>query len=243
MTCRIAVVYEADGDFLTGTTLADRVFLEAIDWLESEQLSDMREWVGEIEGFQLKWKTIPRLASEKGIRAHGHFDGGPGAPDAAAARRALLILKPEANQFVGIVLLRDQDHQPERRRGLEQARDEYRGNLKIVIGFAIVEREAWVLSGFVPQSSDEEKRLDDERKNLGFQPHEQSHKLTASKDNTAKLSPKRVWEVLTGKCQERDAACVTETSLDVLRTRGQQNGLAAYLDEVRTHLAPLIGTH
>jgi hypothetical protein len=45
MSQRFAVVHEAEADFQTGTELADRVLVEAVDWLEEELLPHQREWV------------------------------------------------------------------------------------------------------------------------------------------------------------------------------------------------------
>jgi hypothetical protein len=242
MSHRIAVVYEADADFRTGTELADRVLIEAIDWLDADLIAHQREWIGEVAGqARLTWKTIPRLAQAARIRAHGHIDGNPLEIDAGAARRAILYLKEAFDDLAGIVLLRDQDDQPERRLGLEQARSEHHGSPQVVVGLAVVEREAWVISGFEPQDEDEQARLDAERQALGFNPHERSHQLTACKDDTAPRSPKRVLRVLTGGHYDRERHCWNTTPLALLRERGTENGLVAFLDEVLARLAPLIG--
>ena len=74
----------------------------------------------------------------------------------------------------------------------------------IVIGLAITERECWVISGFDPGDDDETQKLEDEKQNLGFDPCERSHDLTACKNDRAKRSPKRVLSVLTG--EQRGAA-------------------------------------
>ena len=241
MSQSIAVVYEAEADFRTGTELADRVLVEAIDWLDADLILHQRQWIGEAGQERLTWKAIPRLALAARVRATGHFEGESGHADARAGRRAIRYLVEAFPHLAGIVLLRDQDDQPERRLGLEQARSEHHGLPEVVIGLAIVEREAWVISGFVPQDSTEQTRLDAERQTLGFYPHERSHQLTACKDDTAPRSPKRVLRVLTGGHYDRERHCWNETPLALLQERGTENGLFAFLDEVRTRLAPLIG--
>jgi hypothetical protein len=242
MSHRIAVVYEADADFRMGTELADRVLVEAIDWLDADHVTHIREWIGEVAGQErLTWKTIPRLAQAARIRAHGHIDGNPLEMDASAARRAILYLKASFDDLAGIVLLRDQDDQPERRLGLEQARSEHHGTPEVVVGLAVVERESWVISGFEPQDADEQARLDAERQTLGFYPHERSHQLTACKDDMAPRSPKRVLQALTGGDIERERRCWNTTSLVRLRERGGENGLESFLKEIETRLTPLIG--
>jgi len=244
MTLRFAVVHEYESDFATATELADRVLCEAIGWLE-DSLASQREWVATNTATQrLTWTGIKRSAGRSNVKAHGHFGDGPGFADAISARRALEYLLLEFDgELDAVLFVRDQDDQPERRRGLKQARTEHENSRKrpeIVIGFAIPEREAWVLSGFEPQDEGERDRLTDERRTLGYQPHEQSHRLTTCPD-TAPNSPKRVLRQLSGGNSDRERHCWHVTSLDLLRERGTENGLAAYLDEVRTRLAPLIG--
>jgi hypothetical protein len=242
MSLRFAVVHEAEADFWTATELADRVLVDAIDWLDEDLLADQRQWMAEeAEGRRLTWKGIKRLTQEAGIRAHGHFDGEPGLPDAAAARRAILYLLAKIPDLKAIVLVRDQDDEPERREGLEQARRQDHSGLVIVVGLAVVERECWVISGFEPEEESESSRLDAERRNLGFDPRLASQALTACKDDNATRSPKRVLRELAGGNGDRERRCWTHSSLAVLRERGDGNGLAAYLNEIRDRLAQLIG--
>jgi hypothetical protein len=242
MSHRFAVVHEAMADFHIATELADRVLVEAIDWLDEHLIAGQREWIGTVPvDRRLTWKAIPNLAREIGIKAHGHFDGVPGEADAAAARRAILYLKETIPDVHAILLVRDQDDQPERRIGLEQARDQDHRGTVIVIGLAVVEREAWVISGFDPQDEEETARLDAERQNLGFDPRHRSHELTACKDDQATRSPKRVLRQLSRDNRSRERHCWTNTPLARLRERGSENGLAAYLSEVRDRLARLIG--
>ena len=123
-----------------------------------------------------------------------------------------------------------------RREGLEQARRQDRSGTSIVVGFAIVEGESWVICGYDPQHEAESA----ENRDLGFDPRLRSHELTACKDDNAPRSPKRVLQVLSGGDRDHEHRCWMEIPLEVLRERGRENGLAAYLDEVRTRLAPLI---
>jgi hypothetical protein len=244
MTSQFAVVHEAEADLQVATGLADRVLVDVIDWLEPDMLASQREWVFQTtDGCRLTWTEIKTLAIESGIRVHGHFDGEPGLPDAAAARRAVNFLLKVVPELKAIVLVRDQDDQPDRREGLEQARRGDRSGVEIVVGFAIVERESWVVSGFDPLDDLEKSRIAAEQQKLGFDPRMQSHELTAGKDNQALRSPKRVLRHLCGDdpVRDRERQCWEDTSLDVLRERGTGNGLPQFLDEVRDRLGPLIG--
>lgn len=204
MSRAFAVVHEADADFQTATEVADRVLIDAIDWLDDSVLEYQRTWVSHTPGGErLTWKRIKQLARDAGVDVEGHIDNQPAFPDAKAARRAILYLLSAFAELDGVVLIRDQDDQPERRIGLEQARGEHHGKPVIVVGLAVVEREAWVISGLEPQNADEQARLDAERQTLGFNPCERSHELTACKDDTAKRSPKRVLHILSGGDHDR----------------------------------------
>ena len=125
--------------------------------------------------------------------------------------------------------------------GLDQARRHEEGRLPVVVGLAVVERESWVISGFDPENERERHKLEAETQNLGFNPCLQAHRLTACKDDQAKRSPKRVLAKMTDGEWQRQRKCWMSTSLPVLQERGQANGLAEYLREVKTKLVPLIG--
>ena len=123
MSLRFAVVHEAAADFETATALADRVLCEAIDWLDEEIIAHQRTWQSHsARGERLSWTRIKQLAIDAGITVAGHFNNQPALPDAKAARRAILYLREEFPDVGVIVLIRDQDDEPERRGGLEQAR-------------------------------------------------------------------------------------------------------------------------
>ncbi len=239
MTLSLAVVCEGPADQRTGCGLADRVFLAKVDWLEEALLEHCRQWRGSnlVEPF-LPWKHVPPKARARNIRAHGHFEGQPGAPDAHNARLALLLLYAVEDRPDRIVLLRDDDRQTQRRRGLEQARKSCNIGIPVAIGLAHVNRECWVLAGFEPQDGDERRCLKELRAELGFDPREHAEGLTA-KHQWDKQNAKRVLDVLTAGSPDREARCWRETDLEVLATRGPHTGLADYLAEVQQRLLPL----
>ncbi len=241
MTKKFFVVSEARADFITATELADRVLLEEIAWLDEVPIESQRQWVGEDSpGCHLAWTTVSHRALAVGIRAQGHFNGEPGLADASAARKAIRYVLRQFKGVDGILLIRDLDDQHERRQGLEQARAADKSGTKIVIGVASCERECWVICGFDPEDDNEKQLLGSERQKLGVNPCLRSHELTASKSDIALRSPKRVLKVLTGDNWDRQRRCWQATPLTVLRERGQDNGLADYLEEVKVHLAQVI---
>lgn len=241
MTKKFFVVSEARADFITATELADRVLLTEVAWLDDEIIDSQRQWVGEVSpGCHLAWTAIAHRAREVGIRAHGHFNGKPGLPDASAARRAILYILKQFERVDGILLIRDLDDQHERRQGLEQARTADSSKTKIVIGVASCERESWVICGFDPEDDNEKQWLGEEHQKLGNNPCLRSHELTACKSDIALRSPKRVLKHLTGDNWERQRRCWKVTSLQVLKERGVVNGLADYLEEIKVHLAQVL---
>lgn len=240
MTLSLAVVCEGPADQRTGCDLADRIFCAEVNWLEPELLEACRRWRGfDTSVCYVLWTELKRIAQSKGIRVpHGLFSGEPGKADAAAARRAIRVLMAAEIPPAAIVLLRDEDADGQRRKGIEQARLEARLEVRVVIGVANAMRESWVLTGFNPRNDAEQSRLDLLRRELGLDPREKAHLLRA-KHRHDKNSPKRVLEVLTEGDFNREASCWRDTDLELLKQRGKENGLADYLDEVKTHLVPL----
>lgn len=242
MTRRIAVVHEAEADFTTATELADRVIVQAVAWMTDDDIVPAREWLEFTpDGLRLSWTGIDNLALDAGIRVRGHFGNDPAEPDAKAAVRAIRYVRLVYPELDAVMLIRDRDDQPERVQGFAQARAVDHGDLVIVIGLAIVTREAWVICGFDCQDESELVTLQAARKRLGFDPCLRSHELTAHKDITDKRSPKRALLELTAGNRDRERQCWSDTSLPLLRQRGADNGLADFMDDVRSRLAGLFG--
>jgi hypothetical protein len=239
MPLSFAVVCEAPADHGTASALADRVFCAEVEWISEAVLDDYRKWRDASEQTPfLLWKEVSELARQANIRPHGHFDGEPALPDANAARRALLLLKASEAPLHGVLLIRDDDRDEDRRRGLEQARNSVDLGAPVVIGLAHTKRECWVLAGFDLSGKDEARRLEDLRRELGFDPRTGAENLTAKHDHD-KRSAKRVLAVLTGGDRGREAECWLRYDLRLLEQRGQATGLTDFLREVRTLLAPL----
>ncbi len=226
------VVCEADADRRTATCLADRVLCDEVEWIEPESLDGYRTWRGLEEG-----STHTRWTSLKDIGGgfprhflHGHFQDAPGALGAAAARKALILAK--RIRPAAVVLMSDSDGK-DRRTGLEQVRS-LPWDFPVLVALAHPERESWVIAGFEPQGPAETKALEGLRRDLGFDPRLEAHRLRAG-DRDAK----RVLAALTAGDPGRESACWNECDLDLLRERGTQTGLASYLEEVRRLLVPV----
>lgn len=249
MTARLLVVCEAAADFRTASELADRVLCPDLSRLDEGRLASVRQWleVAPDRPF-VRWDKLDSVAQEYGLRRlrpRSRFGGEPGAADAAAADKALQLAAFIAGKqgLAGVLLIRDADDQPERGRGLAQARTLEAGRawpFAVVIGLALPKREAWVLAGFAPRDAAERERLALLRQELGQDPCTASSQITAS-SHGAKRDIKRVLRLLTDGDLAREAECWQSTPLSELRQRGHTNGLAAYLDELVHRIVPLLG--
>jgi hypothetical protein len=173
-TYSFIVICEADADRRIGCALADRVLCDEIDWLDEESLQLLRAWRGLQPGDPyLRWQSIPKLARERNIKAHGRFGGGAH----RVVRQGLFLVKQLAPTSAAVVFVVDTEAQELSRRGLLAARDEARAEagraswpFAVVVGVADPKREAWVLAGFEARNPDENERLEIERRALGVDP-------------------------------------------------------------------------
>jgi hypothetical protein len=239
VTLSLAVVCEARSDFRMATVLADRVLCARVEWIRDGNPDDHRPWRGftEAEPF-LSWTRVPSLAKQHRVRAFGHFDNRPGTLEAALARQAILLLNDATPRPDAIVLVRDDDGKSQRRVGFEQARQATPIGLPVLIGLAHTKRECWVLAGFHTRTDGERDRLAALRADLGFDPCERAEGLTAT-DEGAKRSAKRVLGLLTEQDYDREDECL-QADLDPFRRRGENTGLAAFLQEIDRFLVPLL---
>lgn len=248
---KLVAFCEAASDFQVLATLVDRVFREdgprwLSDVLDTAPAS-IRDWIADGQGrtfFDLH--HFSRYADALDVRRpHGHFDGRPGGYGTVMARTVFAIvraLRRKGQQLDAVVLVWDMDQQPaERRLGLDKARAEAESwaDFRIAIGCPNAEREAWVLVGFEPDCDAEHERLAEISTELGFSPVHEAHQLDAAHE-TAKRSPKRILRLLTSDDRDREARCWADTPLETLRLRSADTGLAEFLDEIKTHLLPLL---
>lgn len=238
MSWSIALVCEAPADRETAVRITTRVVCDhesVREWMEADYLQ-FRGY--RPEDLQLLWREVKATAVANKVAVVGFINGLPASPDAHNALRALLLFNRLDPRPDAVMLVRDSDNDLERRTGLRQARETEPWPFPVVIGLAHTKRECWHICGFEPAGPEEQERLDDERKNLGFDPRTHSHELTAKhSETTDKRSAKRVLSVLTGDDLEREAECLRV--LTVLHERGEENGLRAFLEEIRNILVPM----
>jgi hypothetical protein len=248
------VIVESSADARTATKLADRIFLEKVNWLEPEILQHLFQWTGlEASTEHSCWKDINQITTNlknlgfRPPRYLGHGKDGALKSDGAATIKILNLVRylQKTRNIKAVIFIRDLDNQPERREGIEQARSEQidrQLKLEIVIGTANRMREAWVLNGFIPLNQEERQILEEIKTKLNFDPCEESHRLRSNsfEEPDRIRNPKVVVEKLTGGKIEREQQCWEETSLEHLRKRGINTGLTDYLHEIEQRLTPII---
>lgn len=235
------IVAEDVPDVETARDLADRVlYAEPPPWLRMEEIRQMRTWTGlDTQTEYTRWRDVGDLYEETSRmpRYLGHDRAGQSnAYDYVAARHVFLLADhfaaSEGRRICAVVLVRDADTQTQQRtRSLMNAREDHPSDrFEVVLGIAKPMREAWILNGFDPQSDAEEERLQQEKQNLPVDPLTDGHELTASSEQ-AQNSCKRVVHVLTDGDSDRQRACWHETDLNFLRERGENTGLADFLEK------------
>lgn len=238
-TVCVVVVCEAAADQQTACTLAERILPEPTSAATPQIAPIPVRWSGLSDNSRfLSWADAAQEARRARLRIHGHFAGSPGAPDAHAARRTLVLIQSRRPGIDAVLLIRDSDGDEGRRVGLQQAREERKWPFEIAIGVAHPTRECWLLAAFDPNDEAERQRFGRLKRSLKFDPCSESHRLRARKPSDPR-SAKRVLAELTDHNEERAAHGISSMPLQTIRNRGKENGLAEYLDEVTLHLAPL----
>lgn len=233
-----ASVAEHETDHKVVRALVDRCTEEAVPWTH-EQLDQVRVWssgfrwtdANSLNGAAFRWGGTQSRGTTT-VR-FGRFDGNLRDHDAYATWKLLVTLASASVELVA--LLRDRDgvdeREPSIRAAVQDFRERFGGQIQVCIGIADLELESWVLTGFVAQTDDEQERLRAEVRTLHFDPTCKAELLTQRHDRDPK-SPKRVLDVLVPRSDfVRRERCWTMTPLDVLRAKGANNGLRAFLDE------------
>ena len=246
------VIVESRADSEIATKLAERVLLEKIEWLDHdcEQLQYHFQWSGLRENTEYScWTWLDDLikffSSEFNfpkIRSNGKLK-----TDGQAAKKVIILIsflryKLKRN-IKAVIFIRDLDNQPERRHYVEQARLEQEDkSFKVIIGMADRMRESWVLNGFIPLNPTEEKILQEIKVGLNFDPCKDAQRLRSNSFEypDQKRNPKQVVKSLTDNNRLREQQCWEETPLELLRQRGENTGLADYLNEIEERLTPII---
>lgn len=245
MTMCWLLVTEAKIDAVVASHLVDRVIIESVDWADGI-LPSLRRFVGfEAQAGFSTWKEVRKLADEHKVRVYGHFKGHGGATKRELEKvRALASrIGPSAD---AIIAVRDTDGHVERRDALSSISSDPR--LPICAGTPHPELEAWLLHGFETANEIETSLLAAERRELGFDPTIEAHRLNPKREHDAsgtpvKTSSKGVLDRLTQDDPARCEQCWHGVPLERARTRGTKTGMTAFLEDVEQKLvSQLTGT-
>lgn len=220
------------------------VLRESADWLEPEHFQFRGVEVGSSYLRQASVNETHRRVFPNGfgMSARGTFGGGPAAPYAHSARKALQILqKVSESPYDGFVLVCDEDLSGNARiQGLSQARDTSSLADRVAVGAPDPSMESWVLCGFKPKTDQEKGRLDEESRNLKLDPCKEPERLREKTPGHLR-NIKRVLDCLCDGDQDREREAAS--NLARIREVGRNTGAVAFLEECQQRLAPLFGGH
>jgi hypothetical protein len=169
----------------------------------------------------------------------GKFEGTPGENAAKLGRKAFAIglelRRKQGGKLDAILLLMDMDEQPERRKGLEQARNEAHSKepaVAMILGCPSESMEAWVLASLRLDTPEGQARLKAcmAKHRLSTNPCEQAQ-LLSHKENVPRSS-KQILATLIQNNPEEPELSLRTAPLSLLRQRGAQSGLANFMDEL-----------
>jgi hypothetical protein len=258
---RIAVACEDEAHHALATALTDNIVLdqsrvEGATWI-ADSLAYLRVYCG-LAG-QEDFYRLSNLKKDAAsfrdqvtingrvVKLRGHVDGRPLEPEAGMWRRCLILFATQRPIPDVLVVLHDTDGDRDRLKGLDQALHIAEGfGYHVIVGAPHQDAEGWFVAGFVPQNDHEKGRLAAIKSELGFDPSEEPHRLTAH-PNEARTDAKRVLRVLVfdedrsrpPSAGELPDLCVrTLSNLDLLERRGKDAGLAVFLQRLRSGIPP-----
>lgn len=236
---RLFLVAEDRWHFTTVCKLVDRVLVEAIDWIDEGTVEHLRGWAGFGTQSYLSSTSAFREAKSRGFKPYGKFNGGPGAPDAASTRAALLLALDNAAVPEVVVIARDLDGEPSRRTGIQQACAEGNWPFAIVVALPEPEVEAWLIAGFIPKDEQERLLVESLRIDLHFNPTEAPHRLQSTNTGSAKDAKSVLGRLAPDP--ERQEECLDAPLAHLRLTRYEATGLVAFLDGIGEKIVPIAG--
>ena len=235
-TADIVLILEGNSDLRVVRGFAERALLEATP----DFVPDFFVWRG-LESHQpyLRWQDVDvELRQRRMTRLYGKFNGLEGSPYAFRTRHALLLAHHASP--LAVVLVCDADNQPERLLGLQQARDShFADHYPVVVAVANPCREAWLICAFTPQGDADRTLLETLQQELSFHPCKEPERLNTQAGHVR--DAKTVLSRLTSDSPEQEQQILELTVFSHLLEYGQNCGLTAFLEQVQSRLAPLLG--
>lgn len=233
---RFGIAAESGADARIVARMVDLVLEREVDWF-GDQRSTLRRWCGLHEGTDyLDSHGYNEELHKANIRLQGRFGGGL---EERQLRGLMILFERSEKQPHALVICRDTDGRPERRTAAERAMADARCPFPVTVAMAHPELEAWLIAGFEPETDAERDTHRQLRTSLGFDPLAKSHELSATSD-VSKRDCKRVLAALVADDRTRRERCV-DGAIELSGDRGQGNGLASFVEDVRKRIAPLLG--
>ncbi|MDC0744458.1 hypothetical protein [Polyangium mundeleinium] len=240
---------EASADFRAIEILVDRVLHEeGPDWLADnfdtkKEREAFRTFKGEsddrpfydVHDVSRHFAKLEKDTGSKVLVPHASFDGRR-LPKAMQVYTILHFVRAlsKIERVDGVLIVVDMDkHGKEGRAGMDKARAApfVSKPFRVALGCPNPCREAWIVAGFIPASSNEREALKNLK--LGFSLPDEPHRIHEAGD------PHKVIKKLTNDVRAREDRCLEEPPLDTLATRGKDAGLADFLNELRREILPL----
>lgn len=242
------LVAEGKNDEQVIPCLADRVLCAGEDWIRDNFGDDperLWKWTA-IEPDPVyrytSWVQIAKLGDKYKNKLRIYSRPGEGYRTAETRRAiAVCVLLRRDKPTAALILARDLDSKPiEHRKTMEAVRQENKTTLNFPIILATPNRvvESWMLHGFICENEHEEEQLKTLRQDFGFDPCTHGHQLHP--DDAKDVIGKLISDTGGSKNMERRGRCWANTDLKTLSERGQDSHLAAFLDEVKNDLLPLL---
>ncbi len=243
------LVAEGKNDEQVIPCLANRVLCEGEDWIRDNFEDDperLWKWAAIEPNPHFRytnWGQIDKLGSAYKNKLRIFHRPGEGFRTAETRKAiALYFLLRKDNPANALVLSRDLDKHPEiHRQAMETARAEVQSisqAFPILLASPNRVLEVWMLHGFIGENEHEEEQLKTLRQEFGFDPCRHGHHLHP--DDAKDVIGKLISEAGGNKNMERRERCWANADLKTLSERGQDSHLAAFLDEVKNDLLPLL---
>jgi hypothetical protein len=131
----------------------------------------------------------------------------------------------------------DLDRRGERAHGLRAELRERPPALRVVLVLPDPESEAWMVAMFEPKGDAGHEALDALRRELGFDPTAEPHRLTSTVHGSPKDAKRVCAKLLSDAWRDR----ISPRPFARITRVGQACGLASFVDEIDAQVIPLLG--
>lgn len=250
MTHRFVLFCEDSLHCRTVHTVTDALLRARVPWLSDfEDLEHFREWILDDESRRNGQRYLSLSRGHRGFgegfrpRAHGHFDNEPGAPDSRLFRECILHARRlEADVAFFARDTDGADRLSGVRQAIERDRRESRTPIRFVRAIAAPEMEAWAIATWEVRGDSSVEVLAQIRKQIGFDPVLYPTRLVSKRETSSAKNAKVIAERLGAVEVATDTGHLRLVCSSLDRLKQADLGLAMFLDDVESEVAPLFVT-